>query len=43
MPEVWFAVREYITEVHAASTGEFFGKQASKNAHDAGLDKHCTL
>jgi hypothetical protein len=30
-------------EVHAAGTGDVFGKQASKNAHDAGLDKHCTM
>jgi hypothetical protein len=36
-------VREYSTEVHAAGTGDVFWKQASKNAHDAGLDKPCTL
>jgi hypothetical protein len=31
------------TEVHTVCTGDVFGKQAIKNAYDAGLDKHCTL
>jgi hypothetical protein len=36
-------VCEYSAEVNAASTGDVFGKRASKNAHDAGLDRHFTL
>jgi hypothetical protein len=36
-------VCELSTEVRADGTGAVFEKQASKNAHDAGLDKHCTL
>jgi hypothetical protein len=30
-------------EIYAACTGDVFGKQASKNVHDAGLDKYGTL
>ena len=40
---VGLRVCEWSTEVHAAGTVDVFGKQASKNAHDVGLDKHCTL
>jgi hypothetical protein len=36
-------VCEWSTGIHAACTGDVVGKQASKDPHDAGLDKHCTL
>jgi hypothetical protein len=38
-------VHEWSMDVHAAYTGDVFGKQAGacKNPHDTGLDKHYTL
>jgi hypothetical protein len=33
-------VCEWSTGVHAAGLGDAFGKQACKDPHDAGLDKH---
>jgi hypothetical protein len=37
-------LREYeCIEVHTISTGDVYGKQASKNPYDAALIKHCTI
>jgi hypothetical protein len=43
MREVWLRVYVWSMEVNAVSTGDVFGKQASKSPYDAGLDKQCTL
>jgi hypothetical protein len=43
MREVCLRVCELSKEVHAACTGDVVAKQASKNAHDTGLDKQFTL
>jgi hypothetical protein len=45
MREVWFAgvrIEHGSSRLDAAWTGDVFGKQAGKYAHDAGLDKQCT-
>jgi hypothetical protein len=40
MRVVWFVgVCIWDTEVHAACAGDVFGRQASKNPHDAWLEK----
>jgi hypothetical protein len=36
-------VCEWSTGVRAEGTGDVLGKQASKDPHDASLDKRCTL